>query len=267
MIPMCYPSDSPSGEFISNWSLWYILELDDYYKRTDDFGLLARSEKKVCGILEYFLGYVNQEGFLESLSHWVFVEWSRANDFTYGVNMPSNMLYSAALIAAGRCYKRSGWTEQGKALRGKIADYAFNGSFFEDNLIRKDGRLVRLGNITETCQYYAFYFGVADKAHYPSLYDTLFSESFGIGRDESSVFPHVFKSNAFIGNFLRLDYLCSEKRFAQVNSESKASFLHMAHRTGTLWEHNNPTNSLNHGFASYVAVLIMRAAAGLKDKL
>ena len=32
----------------------------------------------------------------------------------------------------------------------------------------------------------------------------------------------------------------------------KDYFLPMAEQTGTLWEHDKPTGSLNHGFASYV---------------
>lgn len=31
-------------------------------------------------------------------------------------------------------------------------------------------------------------------------------------------------------------------------------FLEMAEKTGTLWEHNKPTASCNHGFASHVIV-------------
>ena len=33
MVPMCYPSDHPDGNYIANWALWLILELYEYQKR------------------------------------------------------------------------------------------------------------------------------------------------------------------------------------------------------------------------------------------
>jgi alpha-L-rhamnosidase len=33
MLPMCYPADHIDGNFIPNWAMWYVLELEEYFNR------------------------------------------------------------------------------------------------------------------------------------------------------------------------------------------------------------------------------------------
>lgn len=254
MVDMCYPAMG-SRSFIENWALFYILETEDYFRRTNDAQTVALSENKIKGLLAYFAAKENEYSLLENSSGWVFVEWSKANDpsFTAGVNFPSNMLYAAALESAGRLYGGE-WTEKAKRVRESVRKFSFNGEFFEDNCVRENGKLVRKGHTSETCQYYAFYFGTADKTRYPELYKTLFDE-FGPNRKDEC-YPQVYKSNMFIGYYLRLDYLRKEKRYKQVLRECVDYFYNMAKTTGTLWEHASPTASLCHGFASYIGEII-----------
>ena len=263
MPDMCYPC-SGNGIFIENWALFYIIETEDYYRRTGDGNMVALSEKKIKNLLRYFAAKENEFSLLENASGWVFVEWSKANDpsFTEGVNFPSNMLYAAALESAGRLYGGA-WREKAARVRESVRKFSFNGEFFEDNCVRENGKLVRKGHISETCQYYAFYFDTADKTRYPALYKTLFEE-FGPDRTESS-YPQVFPSNAFIGYYLRLDYLRRERRYDQVLKECTDYFYGMAKKTGTLWEHASPTASLCHGFASYIGEIIFDCVKNLKD--
>lgn len=264
MIDMCYPS-SGCDNFIENWALFYILELEDYCRRTGDVTLAKLSASKVNGLLEYFAAKENEFGLLENASGWVFVEWSRANDkkFTEGVNFPSNMLYAAALESAGRLYGGDMAQKAGN-LRGRIREFSFNGEFFEDNCVRENGVLVRKGHTSETCQYYAFYFGTADRDRYPALYEKLF-DKFGPARKDTYC-PRVYRSNMFIGRYLRLDFLRREGRYAQVLKESVEYFYKMAKETGTLWEHSSPSASLCHGFASYIGEIIYDCAVALGGK-
>lgn len=264
MIPMCYPGDHISGEFIPNWSMWYVLQLYDYYKRTGDVALVAKSKGKIEGLLRYFAKFENEYGMLENLENWVFVEWSKANDFTDGVNFPSNMLYCEMLIKAGELLSDDSLVEKGRDLKKTVAEFSFNGEFFEDNMVREDGKLVRTGNTTETCQYYAIYFGVASETGYPEFHEKMLTV-FGPSRDASKVYPSVYPSNSFIGNYLRMEILRLEERTAQILDESKQFFYYMAKRTGTLWENNKPEGSLNHGFASYAANVIIEAVTGISD--
>ena len=61
----------------------------------------------------------------------------------------------------------------------------------------------------------------------------------------------------------RMELLRLEGQTEQIIRESKEFFHFMAERTHTLWEHNNPTGSLNHGFAAYAANFIVEAVTGI----
>ena len=285
MVPMCYPADHLNGVYIPNWAMWYILELHDYYRRTRDTELIEVSRAKVLGVVEYFRRYLNEDGLLEDLEGWVFIEWSKANDpeFLRGVNYPSNMLYSAMLDGVAELYGRPDLSVQATGIRNRIREQSFHEGFFEDNMIRKAqrtrytphdasfqrmpdsgtniGSLLRTGNTSETCQYYAFYFGIASPKSHPKLFETLIRE-FGPSRDASATYPTVHRSNAIVGNYLRLEILLRYGFGIQAIEECRAFFLEMVRTTGTLWEHSMQTGSLNHGFASIAANYLIECLAG-----
>ena len=99
---------------------------------------------------------------------------------------------------------------------------------------------------TETCQYYAFYFGVADFKRDASLWERLVKRDFG----------DLAKSNAFIGNLMRMELLARDGRRDQMREEIKGYYLKMADSTGTLWEHDAPHASCCHAFSSFLTVLL-----------
>ena len=119
------------------------------------------------------------------------------------------------------------------------------------------------GECTETCQYYAFCFGTATKESHPALWRRLV-EDFGPKRAKTGKFPQIHPSNAFIGNYLRLECLAREGLSAQILEETRGFFLYMAELTGTLWEHIRTEASCNHGFASHIAVTCRRDLLGLR---
>lgn len=94
MLPMCYPADHYDGNFIPNWAMWFVLELEEYIKRSGDCAFAERAKSRVYGLIQYFATFENEYGLLEKLEKWVFVEWSRANDpdVVQDVNFPTNML-------------------------------------------------------------------------------------------------------------------------------------------------------------------------------
>ncbi len=262
MLPMCYPSDHNDGVYIPNWTMWYILELQNYVKRTGDRAMADASKKKIYGLIEFFSRFYNEFGLLENLESWVSIEWSKCNDKDYicGVNYPSNMIWAAALEAAAELYDDPSLAEKSSQMKAMIRTLAWNGTFFEDNGIRdSEGNLAKTGHTTETTQYYAFYFGTATREDYPELFDLMLT-TFGPRRDKEHVYPTVYPSNAIVGNYLRLELLTNFGYHEQVITECRDFFSGMADLTGTLWEHSNLGCSLNHGFASMAAVYIKACA-------
>lgn len=255
MVPMCYPADHSDGNFIPNWAMWLVLELEDRLRRVGDREFIDRFRHRVYTLLEWFEQYENADGLLEHLPGWVFVEWSKANDLVQDINFPSNMLYARMLEAVDALYGDTALREKAQALKECIRQRSYNGTFFTDNEVYgADGLPHPTGECTETCQYYAFFTGVATPQSHPDLWQTLITD---FGPHRTDAHPHVHPANAFIGNYLRLMLLDAEGRRRQMLAEIEGYFGYMAARTGTLWEHVGPTASCNHGFASYVTCLLL----------
>ena len=263
MVPMCYPADHYDGLYIANWALWLILQTYEYRQRGGDPALIAALEPRLRKVLGFMSRYENSDGLLEDVPGWVFVERSHANDLTNGVNYPSNMLYSAALRAAGALYGDERLLEKGRRLCQTIRAFSFDGEWFRDQALRRDGVLIPGGEATEVCQYYAFFFRVADRARHPQLYHRLLDE-FSPASRAAGAHPQIAPANAFIGNYLRLELLSQAGRSRQIMEEIKTFFAPMAALTGTLWEHMGPCASCDHGFASHAACSLIRDVLGLR---
>jgi alpha-L-rhamnosidase len=264
MLPMCYPADHYDGVFIPNWAMWFVVQLDEYAQRSGDRATVEALRPKVMKLLDYFKRFENSDGLLEKLESWVFVEWSKANDFVQDVNYPSNMLYAAALAAAGRLYGRPDLAAKADALRETIRRQSFDGEFFVDNAVRRDGKLEATRNRSEVCQYFAFFFGTANRSTHAKLWETL-RDRFGPDRPKTKAFAEIHPANSFVGNVLRLELLSQAGRSQQILDESIAYLLYMADRTGTLWENVGAYASCNHGFASHVVHTLYRDVLGLRN--
>jgi alpha-L-rhamnosidase len=252
MLPMCYPSDHNDGSFIANWALWLVLELAEYRGRSGDEGMIRAYRDKIYALMGYMAGLENADGLLENVPGWVFVEWSKANELVQDVNYPSNMLYSAALRAAGSLYNDSAFLEKAEKIKEEVLKQSFDGSYFVDNAVRgEDGKLHLSGERTEVCQYYAFFCGVATPESHGELFKTLVRD-FGPERHQINRHPEIYFANAFIGNYLRLDILMRYGYRDAVLKNIRGYFLNMARKTGTLWENDGDYASCNHGFASHV---------------
>ena len=262
MFPMCYPGEHPNGQFIPNWAMWLVLELEEYAWRGGDRQLVAALEARVLALVRYLDGFVNADGLLEKLPSWVFVEWSKANELVQDVNYPSNMAYAEMLAAVGRLYGKPALVARAERMRETIRRQSWTGQWFCDNAVRQpDGTLKLSGECTETCQYYAFFFKTATREREADLWNRLVAE-FGPDRAKKGAYPEIWPSNAFIGNYLRLELLSRAGLGRQIAQEIRGYFGYMAERTGTLWEMNDAQASCCHGFASYAAVLLLRDVLG-----
>lgn len=262
MLPMCYPGDHFNGNYIPNWAMWYVIELDEYLRRTGDREFVEAAKPKMISLAKFFERYENELGLLEKLDKWVFVEWSKSNELTQDVNFPSNMLYAMMLRKLTALYGDDSYAEKASRIEKTINDISFtDAGFYCDNAVRDEsGKLVLSGIYTETCQYYAFFCGTASPETRPELWQRLVSD-FGAERVIPYNWPNfrpeakwqdVYPSNAFIGNYLRLELLYRYGEKDKLKKDIKGFFVKMAKATGTLWESETEKSSLNHGFASHV---------------
>ncbi len=255
MFPMCYPSDHINNNFIPNWSMWYVLELEEYLERSGDRALIDMAKDRISTLCEYFESFENSDGLLENLEKWVFVDWSKANDYVDGVNYPSNMLYARMLEVVTNLYGDEKYAEKAAKIKSEICKQSYFNGFFRDHSVRdENGKLVlKAEDVTESCQYYAFFTKTATAESHPELWKTLVEE-FGPGRIERGLHTDVAPSNAFMGLYIRLDLLSAMGDKETVLSNIEGFFIHMAKATGTLWEDKDGAASCNHGFASHVLV-------------
>ncbi len=266
MVPMCYPSNEIRGQFIPNWAMFLVIELEEYVQRTGDFGIIEVAKDRLYKLEEYFKKYLNEDGLLENLDGWIFVEWSQANNWVQDVNFPSNMMYYAMLKAMARMYNDISLDEKAEKIKETVKKLSFNGKFFRDHQVYDEkGNKITPEDITEVCQYYAFFTGIATKEEYPELLEII-ANDFGAGHKCEKTHPGVYPANAFIGNYLRMEVLSENGYRKQIINEIKDYFDYMAKLTGTLWENDSTGASCNHGFASHVVRFIFHDCLGI-DKI
>ena len=269
-IPMCYPADHPNGRFIPNWAMWLVIEVEEYLKRSGDRATVDALKPRLVAFIDYMKTFRNSDGLLEKLPSWVFVEWSKANVLVQDVNYPSNMTWAEVLDVMNRLYGMPELASEAEKVRETVRRQSWTGEWFCDNAVRQaDGTLRLSGERTETCQYYAFFFRTATPKTHPKLWKMLV-EDFGPNRlaeDRKTLkcHPEIWPSNAFIGNYLRLECLAREGLTRNILDETKGFFLYMAERTGTLWEMISPTASCDHGFASHAAIYLFRDILGVRS--
>ena len=206
--------------------------------------------------MNYFEKHENSYGLLENLDGWNFVEWSKANEFVSGENFPTNMLYTMTLRKADKLFPGKGYSKKAISLTETICKMSYINGFFHDQALRNETDVLCVtDSVTETCQYYAFFTGVATRNTHADLLSKLVCD-FGRKRKKTGVYKKIYPSNAFIGYFLRLEILAQNGYISEMLCDIEDYFLPMADSTGTLWEMNAPSASCNHGFASYVMVLL-----------
>jgi alpha-L-rhamnosidase len=259
MLPMCFPSDvKDDGTFIPQWTLWYILETEDYLNNRGKSADRELFRDSIYGLLSFFAKYENSDGLLEKLPSWNFVEWSVANNWTQDVSYPTNFLYARALDAVYSLFGDEACREKAGRIRATAVSQSYNGEYFHDHAIRVDGRLVLQKDASEACQYYAILFGGIDlnDEKYRPLY-RLVREVFK--PDRNGAMPEIAEVDAFIGAYLRIEALLKLKEYEILLRDVSGFFGDMARCTGTLWEYRRKHGSRNHGFASFVIVAMHRA--------
>jgi len=245
------------------YMMWFAIQCCAAAERlpaADRQAFLRAVGPRIAGIFDW-MSACEKDGLLEDLPGWVFIEWSKANDYAEGVNFPSNMLWAFALERSGRLMERSAWIDKADRVRARVRSLSFDGRVFHDQAHRdKDGRLVRNAKSqTETCQYYAFFTGLATPASDPDLWRLVVDE-LGPGRKGRS---EMEPSDVFFGWLLRLELLAKYRETERLLADMKSYYGKMAKESGTFWEFADGHDSRCHALGSYVAVLLLRTALGV----
>lgn len=268
VLPECYPSDYPlhDGHFIPQWTMWYVLEVEEYINRRGHKDMAEDFRASIYALLDFYRRFENEDGLLECVEGWNFVEWSVANDWTNDVNYPTQFLYAQTLECIYRIYGDEECLQRSGEVRKAAVEQSFNGRYFLDHAIRdKDGKLCRQEeHSSEACQYYAILFGGIDihSEKYGEL-KHLVRNVFTPERGEDEM-PEIFRVNAFIGAYLRMETLLKMEEYELVLQNIEGFFGKMEEYTETLWEYRQYKGSQDHGFASYVLVVIEEALKQLR---
>lgn len=264
VLPMCYPSDPQDNrKFIPQWTMWYILELEQYLNLRRPDANRAGFRSGIDGLLRFYRRYENSDGLLENLPSWNFVEWSVANNWTKDVSYPTNLLYAQALECVNRIYGDADCLRRSAEIRRAVLEQSFDGSVFFDHAVRdENGRLTRCADCSEACQYYAILFGGINmnEERFAQLRKLVTQNPTGKAQSPSIKMAEV---NAFIGAYLRLEALLKMGEYQLTLREAERFFGQMGEETGTLWEYRQRHGSRDHGFASFAYVAIRRALEGL----
>jgi alpha-L-rhamnosidase len=130
-----------------------------------------------------------------------------------------------------------------------VRELSWRDGVFVDHAVRDHhNQLVVRNDASEVCQYYAFFTGLATPGREKALWQRLVRADYGA----------LFPANVFVGKIMRFQLLIENGEFEAARRELLKSYLPMAKMTGTLWELFQKNVSCNHGFTSYVAVLIDR---------
>ena len=265
-LPMCYPAGFiNNNDFIPQWDMWYILEVEEFLTLRAPEVDREQFRASVMGVLDFLSRYENEDGLLERLPSWNFVEWSRANKWVKDVNYPTNFLYARTLLAVYNLYGGEELLQKSRRVAEEAKRQSFNGELFTDHALRnEEGKLHNAGDISEICQYYAILFADIDPAdpQYARLMDMV-KNVFLPSRVATPEFD-VEPINAFIGVYLRMDALQKLGLYEQALADCEDFFGGMAQKTGTLWEYRQERGSFDHGFASFAAPAMIEALEALK---
>ena len=264
-IPALYPGGIFWGNFIPNYMMWTVMQLEEYVVRYGDRNFAERCKRAVLGIVRFLQKFRNDDGLLEKLPGWVFVEWSKANELVQDINYPSNMMYGRMLEACANLYQMPELAAEAQKVRAEVVRQSWDGKWFCDNAVRQpDGSLKLSGECTETCQYCAFFFGTATPESHPALWTRMLDE-FGPDRVAKGAHKRIWPANFIFGTCERLELLSRAGRSRQILDETRDWFLTMADRTGTLWEHLDARASCCHGFASIASEYLFRDVLGVRE--
>ena len=270
-IPAVYPAGK--GVDLPNWTMYLILQLVEFYRRTGDREFIDRYERRVGEIVSQLAGHEDSEGILDKLPGWIFVDGSTTplpEYFHQPISMPTNALYARMLDCVDELYGRPEMREKAQRIRGRLREAHTDlrtdrpAEFLSDCLEREEGgKLSRKKLVSEAAQYYAAWLDVASSADHPAVFKALL-EQYGPCPERLLDNPRVIRSDHFAATPIRFEILASLGEYKRLLREVRYLYSRMIDAgAGALWEGNSDTGSVCQGFASHAGVWLVRDFLGL----
>lgn len=266
-FPSCYPgAPITGGDFINTWSMFLVIELAEYYRRTNDQDFVAEYKHRIGMLMDALAKSENDAGFLENLPGFTFIDWSDANsdEFKTPISTAANALYAMTLDAAELLYgNQRKYAHKAYRLR-KALRQSKKETFFADALVHDGkGGFTPGKHSSEAAQYYLFWAGVADVQRDRSAWQALLDRHGPVPIDPPSDLA-LSRANLFIAQYIRFEVMAKMGYRTQLLTEIRKLFPKMIDRgPGTLWENLSDNASVCHGFASHVGVWLARDFLGL----
>ncbi len=283
MLPGTFPccccgGEQSDPELMYTWSLFVLLELTDYYRRTGDEALKRDFAARVEAFMEASRSLMNDLGVLEDIPGSVFIDWSASNNRanTEAVCTAANGLYAMVAQRLGEMYGVDAYREEAARIRRifreayrKVKESKYDlftmYPFMPDSMTVEDGALAGKGAYSEAAQYYCFWTGLLRREDAPDLWKALV-ERFGPmpERYRGTMQLAVGNCGVFFGHMMRFELLARFGETALLEREMKHLCGYMTgHDPGTFWETLGGTDSRNHGFGAHYGVVLMRDFLGM----
>ena len=269
--PAVYPAGR--GSHHPTWTMYLILHLHEFYRRTGDRGFVDRYAARVAEVTAQLARHGDADGVLNRLPGRIFVDGSTAplpEYFSQPISMPTNALYARMLECIDELYGRPELRAKALGIRARLRQ-AYAGirterpaQFLSDSLQHTEGGTLALGKLTsEAAQYYAAWLGIASPAEHPALFKALL-EQHGPCPERLVDDPKVVRSDHFAALPIRFEILAAQGEHEFLLRELRYLYSRMIDEgPGTLWEGMADTGSVCQGFAAHAGVWLVRDFLGL----
>lgn len=260
------------------WNLFVLLELTDYYQRTNDKQIKEDFRHRVELFMKESQTMKNEAGVLENIPGSLFVDWSTSNEIenTHPISTVANALYAMVAERLGGMYENETYKREALEIRETLRNVYEKGKkrkfdlftmypYLADSLIMENGELKEKQVYSEAAQYYYFWTGLLDVEDARDLWKTLLEE-WGPAptRFRGTAHLKVGSCGIFFGYMIRFELLSRYGEVQLLEKEMKRLCGYMMDQEpGTFWETLSGTDSRNHGFGSHFGVVLVRDFLGI----
>lgn len=273
----CYPASYRC--VIHNWTIYLLLQLYDYYRRSADLELLTVNISGIRFLVDSLNKYKNGYGLLENLDEIVYSSsytTSCGNEINSVYNQPistiTNFMFAKAIGQLGDLLGVVEWSAQAKAIDGYmkkvvagISDHEESGIFPPSSIKEgEDGGFVSTGYESEGCLYFWIMFGYFNKDNLPLKLKRVFEHLGPAPMEKYSHDLYFIKRMGFEGDFFaRMEALSMYGKSEMIVREIKSYGLWAMDRFAGLFGEGWDWFSCNHhSFDAFFSYVLQRELLG-----